>query len=164
MSGFAVPGGGRTASSAATVTPISAAPAESPAPSAVTASETGSMSDVHDPPHRIERRLGDRLGQGGVRVDRQIHFLDRVFVLPRDRQLVDDLGGVAPDDVGPQDLAVLLVPHDLHEALGLPRRAGAAVGAEREAADLIVQLLLLRLLLGEADARHLGMAIGDAGY
>ena len=45
-----------------------------------------------------------------------------------------------------------------------PGGARAAVGAEGEPADLVVELLLLALLLGEADAGHLGMAVGRAGH
>ena len=47
--------------------------------------------DVEHPPHRVECRFGNRFGEGGVRVNSQIHFLDRVFVLPGNRQLVDHL-------------------------------------------------------------------------
>src|SRR5688572_26220218 len=117
--GSVVPAGGRSTAVAATVAPTSASPADRPAPSAAATSETGSISDVHHPPHRVERRLGDRLRQGRVGVDREIDFFHGVLVLAGHRELVDDLRGVAAHDVGPQDLAVLLVADDLHEPLGL---------------------------------------------
>src|ERR1017187_9855320 len=37
-------------------------------------------SYVNHPPHRIQRGLADRLRQRRVRMDRQIHFLDRVLI------------------------------------------------------------------------------------
>ena len=110
-------------------------------------------SRVDHPAERIERRLGDRLGQRRMRVDRQIDFFDRELVLARDDELVDQLRRVRADDVRAEDLAVLRVANDLHEAFRLARRARAAVRREGELADLVVELLLLALLLGEADRR-----------
>ena len=94
-----------------------------------------------------------------MRVDREIDFLDRELVRARDDELVDQLRRVRADDVGAEDLAVLRVANDLHEAFGLARRARAAVRREGELADLVVELLVLALLLGEADRRDLGMAV-----
>ena len=76
-------------------------------------------------------------------VDREVDFLDRVFVLPGHRQLVNDLGGMSSHDVGAENLAVLLVPDDLHEPLGLAGGPGPAVGTEGEATHLVVELALL---------------------
>jgi hypothetical protein len=55
---------------------------------------------------------------------------------------------------------VLLVADDLHEALGLAAGARAAVGREGELADLVLELLLLALRLGEADAGDFRVAVG----
>src|SRR3989449_11760730 len=76
---------------------------------------------------------------------------------------MDQLRGGAPDDVCPQDLAVLLVPDDLHEAFGLPRPPRAPVRREGESSDDVVELALLALVLGETDARDLGGAVRHAG-
>ena len=64
----------------------------------------------------------------------EIDFLDGVLVLARDGELVDQLRGVRADDVRAEDLAVLRVADDLHEAVGLARRARAAVRGEGELA------------------------------
>src|SRR5215210_5236057 len=110
---------------------------------------------MYHPSHRIERRLRHCLGKRGVRVYGEIDFLDGVFVLSSDGQLVDDLRGVSADDMRAENLTVFLVPDDLHESLRLTRRPGPAVGAEVKTTDLVIQLLLLRLLLCQSDARHL---------
>src|SRR5687768_181283 len=110
--------------------------------------------DMNYPSHRVERRFRDSLREGGVGVNRQVDFLHRVLVLPRDRQLVNDLGGMPAHDVGPQDLAVFPVPDDLHEALGLTGGAGPAVGAEGKPAYLVIELLFLGLFFRQPDARH----------
>src|SRR3954447_10375893 len=147
-----------------------ARPTNAPAPTPLTTNAKGPFTslsvfslDVQHPPHRVESRFGDRLGQGGVRVNGQIHFLDRVFVLPGNRQLVDYLRSVAANDVSSQDFAVLPVANDLHEAFSLIRGAGPAIGAEGKPSYLVVQLALLGLIFGEPDAGHLRVAVGDAG-
>src|ERR1039457_629960 len=94
-------------------------------------------SGVNHPPHRVEHRLGDRFAERRVRVDRQLDLLDGELVLARHGQLVNELRGVRADDVRAEDLAVLRVADDLHEALGLARRACAAVRAIRELAHLV---------------------------
>src|SRR5690606_1886572 len=66
------------------------------------------------------------------------------------------------DDVRAEYLAVLLAAYDLDEALGLVRRAGAAVGAEGKAAGLVLELLFLALVLGQSEAGDLRMAVRDA--
>src|SRR5437879_4564433 len=97
-------------------------------------------------------------------VNREIDFFDGVFVLPRDRQLVNHLGRMRADDVRAEDFAVFLVAQDLHEAFGLARAARPAVRGERKLAGDIVELLLLALIFGEADARHLGMTVRHARH
>src|SRR6185436_1429034 len=148
-----------------------ASPINAPAPTPLTTNAKGPLTspsvsslDVEHPPHRVESRFGNRFGQGGVRVNGQIHFLDRVFVLPGNRQLVDHFRSVAADDVSSQDFAVLPVPDNLDEAFGLVRGAGPAIGAEGKPSYLVVQLPLFGLIFGEPDAGHLRMTIGDTGY
>ena len=123
----------------------------------------------------VERRLGYRFGEGRVGVDRQIHLFHRKLVLPRDGQLVNQLGRVCADDVRAEDLAVLGVADDLDEAFGLARgarasrsrspscssrRTRASVGREGEPADLVVDFLFLDLCLGHPDRRDFGVTVG----
>src|SRR5688572_2409154 len=107
----------------------------------------GTPSRVNHLPERIERRLGDCLGEGRVRVDRQVDFLDGELVLAGHAQLVNQLRGVRPDDMRAEDLAILRIADDLHEALGVARRPRAAIVREGKPSNLVVQLLLLALLL-----------------
>src|SRR6267143_3107756 len=97
-------------------------------------------------------------------VNREIDFFDGVFVLPRHRELVDYFGRMVADDMRAENLAVLLVAQDLHEAFGLARTARAAVGGEWELARDVVELLVLALIFGQADTRNLGMAVGHARH
>src|SRR5687768_2319577 len=90
----------------------------------------------------------------------EIDLLHRVLVLACDRELVDELGRVGPDDVCAEDLTVLGVANDLHEAVGLAAGASAPVRREGELPDLVLELLVLALLLGEADRRYFGMTVG----
>src|SRR5438094_621339 len=119
---------------------------------------------VHHAAERTERGLGHGLGHGRVRVNRELDLFHGVFILPRYRQLMDDLGRVPPHDVGAQDLAVLLVAQDLHEPFGLTGSTRPAVGRERKPARYVVDLPLLALILGEPDAGHLRMAVGHTGH
>src|SRR2546426_12749083 len=121
-------------------------------------------SHVHHPAERIERGLGHGLGHGRVRMNRELDLFHGVFILPRYRQLMDNLGRVSPHDVGAQDLAVLLVAQDLHEPFGLTGSTRPAVGRERKPARYVVDLPLLTLILGEPDAGHLRMAVGHTGH
>src|SRR3989440_2782932 len=118
----------------------------------------------HHSAERIERGLGHGLGHGRVRMNRELDLFHSVFILPRYRQLMDDLGRVSPHDVGAQDLAVLLVAQDLHEPFGLTGSTRPAVGRERKPARYVVDLPFLALILGEADAGHLRMAVGHTGH
>src|SRR5436190_3030191 len=120
-------------------------------------------SSVNHLAKRVERRFGHRLGERRVCVDGQVHLLHRVLVRASDDELVDQLGGVRADDVSAEDLSVLGATNDLHEALRLTGRAGAAAGREGEFSDLVLDLALLALLLGESDRRHLGVAVGRPG-
>ena len=94
-----------------------------------------------------------------MRVDRQVDFLDCVFVLARDSQLMNHLGGMRADDVRAKYLAVLRVANDLDEAFGLSGCASAAVGGERKLPDLVVDLLFFYLGFGHANRCNLRMAV-----
>src|SRR5881394_4363973 len=91
----------RTASMAAATTAIPAdtalAMAAATNPSTVTPPPRSYMNDASQ---RVERRLGDRLGERRVGVNREIDFLDGVLVLARDRQFVDQFRSVAAHDMG----------------------------------------------------------------
>src|SRR5687768_397363 len=101
--------------------------------------------------HRVERSLGDGFAQRGVGVNREVDLFDGELVLARHRQLVNQLGRVAADDVRAEDLAVLRIANDLDEPFGLAARPCTAVRGEGELAHLVVELPVLALLLGEAD-------------
>src|SRR6185503_5384140 len=92
-------------------------------------------------------------------MDREIHLFHRELVLTRNGQLVNELRGVRTDDVRTEDLSVLRVADDLHEAVRLAGRSRASARGEVEATHLVVELLFLALLLGEADGCDLRMAV-----
>src|SRR5207247_743909 len=119
---------------------------------------------IHAHPTMSEAVAQAALEHGRVRVNRELDLFHGVFILPRHRQLMDDLGRVPPHDVGAQDLAVLLVAQDLHEPFGLTGSTRPAVGRERKPASNVVDLPLLALILGEPDAGHLRMAVGHTGH
>src|SRR5687768_16211654 len=68
------------------------------------------------------------------------------------------------DDVRAEDLSVFRAADDLDEAFLLARRAGAPIRTEWKLADLVLDLLVLALLLGEADGCDLGVAIRRARH
>ena len=78
--------------------------------------------------------------------------------------LGDELGRARADHVHAEDLVVLLLGDDLHEAFDLVGDAGAGQDAELERADLHVVAALARLPLGQADAADLRIAVGAAGH
>src|SRR5919106_2523666 len=77
-------------------------------------------------------------------------------------ELAHHVAGAVADDVGAEDLAVLGVADDLHHPGAVVVDDRRADAAELELADLDLATLLLRLLLGEADARDLRVAEGGA--
>src|ERR1051326_4492358 len=95
-------------------------------------------------------------------MDGEIDFLDGVFVLAGDDELMDELRRVRSDDVRSEDFPVLGVADDFHEDLRFAGRAGTSVRRERELADLVLELLVFALLLGEADGRDFRMAVRGA--
>src|SRR4029079_16657329 len=109
---------------------------------------------------RVERGFGHRLRERRMRVDCKLHFLDRELVRPRHHDLMNQFRGVRAADVRAEYLPVCRIANDLHEALGLARRARSAACHERELANLVIELLVLALLLGEPDRRDLRVAVG----
>src|ERR1700686_544529 len=122
-----------------------------------------SKSGMDHAPHGVQGRLGDRFGESWVRVDRESDLLDGELFLPGARELRDRLGGVGADDVGAQDLAILGLPNDLDEPVGLARRARTAIRRERELPDLVLELLCFARLLRESDRRDLWMTVRRVG-
>ncbi len=85
---------------------------------------------------------------------REIDLLDGELIFTGHHELVDHFRGMRAHDVCAQNLPVLRVADDLHEAVGLARGARAPVRREGELADLVLELLLLALLLGEPPGRR----------
>ena len=108
-------------------------------------------------------RLANRLGHGRVRVDRAKEFLDRALEAKRQCRFRDQLGRAQADHVHAKYLVVLLVEHDLDEALQLAGNLCPAKNPELERARLDVVSASLRFLLGQADASDLGIAVGASG-
>ena len=82
--------------------------------------------------------------------------------LERERRLGDEVRSLRTGDGDAEEQLRRLVRHHLHEPLGIVDRDGAPERRERELADNRLVALLLRLLLGEADRRHLRIG-EDAG-
>src|SRR3954468_3479853 len=119
-------------------------------------------SDVDRLAERGQRRLLHRLFQRRVRVAGARDVLGTGAELHSDGDLGDQDAGFGADNVGAQHPVGRRVRQDLDEAVGVPDRAGAAVGQERELADLVGDLLLLELLLGPADRSHLRVRVHHA--
>ena len=97
-----------------------------------------------------------------MRVDREHHLFDGRFQLNRRDALRDDLGRIRPDDVDPEDLAILRIGNDFDKAVMRIDDRRLGVADERELADLHLVSLLLGLRLGEADAGNLRIGVGAA--
>src|SRR5215217_5026893 len=95
-------------------------------------------------------------------VDREVDFLDRVLVRAGDDELVNQLRRVRADDVRAEYLTILGATDDLHESFRLARGARAAVRRKGELADLVVELAVLALLLGETHRCDLRVAVRRA--
>ena len=78
----------------------------------------------------------------------------------RERGLGDEVGGVRPDDVDAERVLRLGVGDDLGEALVLAADDRLGDRLERDLADLVRDAGGLHLLLGLADGRDLGPAVG----
>jgi hypothetical protein len=91
-----------------------------------------------------------------------VHDPRQLLVAALERDHVDELGdhvaGGVADDVGAEDLAVLGVADDLDQPLVVVVDGPRADRAELELADLELAAALLRLRLGQPDARDLRVA------
>src|SRR5262249_28277342 len=81
-----------------------------------------------------------------------------------DDETLNELGDLGADHVSADELARLRIEDRLDEALVLAQRNGLAVAEEREAADLDVAALRLRLRFRQTDGGNLRLAIGAARY
>src|SRR5688572_21242362 len=95
-------------------------------------------------PNGCECGFRNRFGEGGMRVHRLFHLLDRRLQMSSHNKLRDEFACARSDDVRANDFAVLLVPNDLDEAFGFAGGAGTSVRAPRERAYLDVEPLLAR--------------------
>src|SRR5918992_5515644 len=86
-----------------------------PAPAGSGAVEAA-VSAVNQPAVRGPGGFHHRFGERRVRVDRSRHLVVAAFELAGVYQLLDQVGRLHRADVGAQDLAVLLVADDLHQA------------------------------------------------
>ena len=110
----------------------------------------------------VQRGFADRLGDGGVGVDRRDELVERHLPADGECTLADEIGRARPNDVHTENLAVFLPGDNLHQALAAVENQRLAVGAHGELADLIVDALRAALLLRQADGRGLRLHI-DAG-
>ena len=110
------------------------------------------------------RGFAHRLGKGRVRVYRPDEFLHGAFETQCQHCLRDELRGSWTDHVDTKDFIVSRVGHDLHETIGLARHPCAPEHPERERTNAYIVATRLRLLLGQADAANLGIAVRAAGY
>src|SRR5207247_2213233 len=108
------------------------------------------------------RRLHHRLAERRVRVDVAAELPGVALEELRQRGLSDELGRAVADDVCAQQLPGLGVGDDLDEAAGLAVDLRPADGREGELADLHLEPLLARLLLGQPDRRDLRVRVGAA--
>ncbi len=79
------------------------------------------------------------------------------------RCLVDHLARPGTDNMHAEHLVGGLVGEHLHKALCRTVGAGAAIGGERELADIILNTSGLQVFLALADSGNLGESIDDTG-
>ena len=103
-------------------------------------------------------------GDGGVRVDGPAQFQGGAFQQFGHRQLTQQFGNLRAAEVAAQEFAVAGVNHQLDQAVGFAHSYRLAAGLDIEAADFDIITLFPRLGFGQAERRHLGMAVGGAGH
>src|SRR4029079_9921222 len=108
-----------------------------------------------------ERSFVQRFGERRVRVDGSLQILCGRLELHREHGLGDQLARDGTDDVHAEDVVVLAVRDQLHEADRLLHALRAAVHCERKRPDLVRPAVLLDLRLGLADPRDLGRRVDD---
>ena len=82
----------------------------------------------------------------------------------REHELVHQLGHVRTDETGPDDAPVVGAGDDANVAVALTLDHGLRVSVKTYLRDHNGQILGLRLVLGRAEARHLGMAEDAVGH
>src|SRR5690625_7857448 len=94
-------------------------------------------------------------------MDRTIHLLDRRLEVTSHDELGDQFARMWTDDMRTEELTVLLVPDDLHEAVSITHRPSTTTRTPWERADLDIVPCLLRLRLSHPDRcdfREIGRA------
>lgn len=107
--------------------------------------------------------LLEGLGERGVSVRSAANVLGGSAVLKGKGALGDHLTGVGANNVHTENTVGLSVGEELDETVGVEVGLGARVGAEGEAADLVLDAGLLELGLVLADPRDLRVGVHDAG-
>ena len=102
-------------------------------------------------------------GQRRMRVAGARQILGRAAELHQHRRLGDHLRRVGAEDVHAEHAVGRGIGEDLHEAVGDVVGLGAAVGGERELADLVGDAGGLQFLFRLADARQLRRRVDDIG-
>src|SRR5881396_2898323 len=95
-----------------------------------------------------QERLGgfhERLGEGGVSVDRRREILDGERRLDGERALGDELAGARAHDADAEDAARVRVRDELRQAVASPERQGTAGGRPLALGHLDRATLALRL-------------------
>src|SRR5208337_1626121 len=89
--------------------------------------------------------------------------LGRLAIHGDDKPL-DQLGDLSPDHMGAEKFSGFGVKNGFDESVRFAKRNRLAIADEGKAADSDFKTKLLCLCLGEANGRHLRIAIGAAGY
>src|SRR4051812_29876350 len=110
---------------------------------------------VDEPAVGCPRGLGHRLGKCGVGVDRAGHLLEAALEVVGHHELLDHVRRLHTHDVGAQELAVLLVAHDLDHAAAVAVDGRGANRAHRHLAHHHLVTGVPGLLLGHPEAGHL---------
>src|SRR5215207_1020421 len=108
-----------------------------------------------------ERRFLDRLGERRMGVAGAGDVLGRRAELHRDRAFHYEVARLRPDDVDAEHPIGCRIRQDFHEAVRRAVDLGAAVGRERELADVVGDAVLFQLLLGLADGGDLRRGVDD---
>src|SRR5690625_3817503 len=94
-------------------------------------------------------------------MDRTIHLLDRRLEVTSHDELGDQFARMWTDDMRTEELTVLLVPDDLHEAVSITHRPSTTTRTPWERADLDIVPCLLRLRLSHPDRCDFRVAVGN---
>src|SRR5579864_7452730 len=127
---------------------------------------TTSVAMIRTPRLRVNRSavrrvccLAHCLGHRRMRVNRPNQFLDGRLEPQGDSRLRDELGGARTNQVHAEQLIVLRLGDNLHEALRFAGDSRAAEHAEREQAGADIVAALHRLGFGQSDAADLRLAV-----